>query len=67
MGDRSMTGERNPTTIPEDWTAPSWLTGPNYTKTELMYLAERLDASNRQLRIINQRLRTQLDRQETQP
>lgn len=51
-------------TIPEDWTAPPWLERPGYTNRELMYLAERLDASNRQLRLINQRLRTQLDSQE---
>lgn len=52
--------------IPPDWQPPRWI--EPFTKRELQWLAARLDASNRELRIVNRRLVTHIERhQEKQP
>ncbi|GAB2736761.1 hypothetical protein GCM10027090_05180 [Sinomonas soli] len=49
--------------VPDDWTEPPWLTP--FNRWELMWLCQRLDAANRDLRIVNRRLTEQLtDREE---
>lgn len=40
--------------VPENYRPAPWVAV--FTKTELQWLAERLDASNRELRIVNRKL-----------
>lgn len=63
---QSETVTPEPSTLPpEDYRPAAWLTFPKYSKRELMWLCERLDHSNHELRQQLFRLRTQLDRTDT--
>lgn len=51
---------------PEDYRPAAWLTLPKYSKRELMWLCERLDRSNHELRQQLFRLREQLRKESGQ-
>ncbi|GAB3278374.1 hypothetical protein GCM10027449_18470 [Sinomonas notoginsengisoli] len=61
---RELRAEEHPMTdtVPPDWAPRPWL--EPFTRRELQWLAERLDAANRQLRIANRRLVQLADTQE---
>jgi hypothetical protein len=62
-GDR-VTEEKIVPTIPEDYKPAAWLTMPKYSKLEIMWLCEKLDHSNHELRQALFRTREQLRRME---
>lgn len=55
---------RQSETVDPEWVEPKWL--KVFNRRELAYLAFRLDASNRTLRIVNRQLAETLNRKENQ-
>ncbi|BCT76089.1 hypothetical protein SCMU_19310 [Sinomonas cyclohexanicum] len=56
-----MPADRDSQAVPADWPEPPWL--KVFNRRELAWLAHRLDATNRELRITIQRLRAELDKE----